>query len=67
MYNYYNITWTLTNDFHKLSDTQSILMYHSVAKVKKIGLRFSQLNFKYNMVRARLVQVMPMQYFTATH
>ena len=46
MYNYYNITWTLTNDFHKLSDTQSILMYHSVVKVKKIGLRFSQLNFK---------------------
>ena len=42
----YNITWTLTNDFHKLSDTQSILMYYSVVKVKKIGLRFSQLNFK---------------------
>ena len=30
------ITWTLENDLHKLSDTQSILMYHSVVKVKKL-------------------------------
>ena len=34
-------------DFHKLSDTQSILMYHSVVNVKKIAvLSFSRLSFK---------------------
>ena len=34
-------------DLHKLLDTQSILMYHSVLKVKKIaGLSFSKLSFK---------------------
>ena len=27
-------------DLHKLSDTQSILMYHSVMKVKNCGLEF---------------------------
>ena len=33
---------------HKLSVTQSILMYHSVMKVKKkiVGLSFSKLSFK---------------------
>ena len=35
------ITWTPTNDLHKLLVTQSILMYHSVLKVKKNrGLEF---------------------------
>ena len=36
------ITWTpAANDLHKLSVTQSILMYHSVLKVKKNrGLEF---------------------------
>ena len=29
------ITWTSANDLHKLSVTQSILMYHSVLKVLK--------------------------------
>ena len=29
------ITWTSTNDLHKLSVMQSILMYHSVLKVLK--------------------------------
>ena len=27
------ITWTPSYDLHKISDTQSILMYHSVLKV----------------------------------
>ena len=41
------ITWTPANDLHKLSVTQSILMYHSVLKVKKIaGLNFSKLSFE---------------------
>ena len=36
-----------SNDLHKLSDTQSILMYHSVVKVKKIPfLNFSKLSLK---------------------
>ena len=36
-----------TNDLHKLSDTQSILMYQSVVNIKKIkGLSFSELSFK---------------------
>ena len=44
----FSITWTLTNDLHILSVTQSILMYHSVLKVKKIvGLSFSKLSFKH--------------------
>ena len=30
------ITWSPANDLHKLSDTQSILMYHSVVNVKKL-------------------------------
>ena len=41
------ITWTPSYDLHKISDTQSILMYHSVLKVKKIaGLSFSILRFQ---------------------
>ena len=41
-------TWTPSYDLHKLIDTQSILMYHSVVKVyKKIAvLSFSKLSFK---------------------
>ena len=35
------------HDSYKLSDTQSVLMYHSTMKVLKIvGLSFSKLNFK---------------------
>ena len=41
------IPWPPENDLYKLSVTQSILMYHSVLKVKKIaGLSFSKLSFK---------------------
>ena len=40
----YDITWTPSNDLHKLSDTQSISMYHSVVKI--VGLSFSKLSFK---------------------
>ena len=36
-----------TYDLHKLSDTQSILIYHSVVKVKRITvLSVSKLSFK---------------------
>ena len=42
-----SLTWTPSNDLHNLSVTQSILMYYSVLKVKKIvGLSFSKLSFK---------------------
>ena len=45
-----------SNDLHRLSDTQSILMYHSVVKVKKIlGLSFSKLSL---ILYAKQVQVM---------
>ena len=38
----FSITWTPANDLHKHSVRQSILMYHSVMKVKKIvGLKLS--------------------------
>ena len=33
-------------DLDKLSDTQSVLMYHSVLKVKNCRLEFFKLNFK---------------------
>ena len=36
-----------SNDLHKLSDTQSILMYHSVVKVKKNrGLEFFKIKLQ---------------------
>ena len=36
-----------SNDLHKLSDTQSILMYHSVVKVKKnLGLEFFKIKLQ---------------------
>ena len=41
------ITWTSINNLHKLSDTQPILMHHSVGSLKRIvGLSFSKLSFK---------------------
>ena len=36
----------LSNDLHKFSDTQSILMYHTVVKVKKIMGLSLKLSFK---------------------
>ena len=47
---------------HKLSDTQSILMYHSVVKVKKIiGLSVSsKFNLQYGMLGK--YKLVPMQY-----
>ena len=48
--------------------TQSILMYHSVVKVKKNpGLEFFKIKLQslIAILCARQVQVMPMQYFSA--
>ena len=39
------IVGLLTNDMHKLLDTQSLLMYHSVVKVVK-KLQAAKLSFK---------------------
>ena len=41
------MTWTPTNDLHKLLVAQCILIYHSVVKVEKIsGLSILKLSFK---------------------